>query len=125
MKTGLLVTLLLVWQTLAGAQTSAIESVALDPDAERQRISAERAGHEVIFQQAERLCYSRFAVSDCLRDARQTRRLALDELRRQELLLNELARQNRAVEALKRIDAKLADQQQDTLQDNSEAADPF
>ncbi|OLP05258.1 hypothetical protein BLL52_3383 [Rhodoferax antarcticus ANT.BR] len=120
----MVVGLLLGWQALAGAQTLAPEPAALDPTAERQRISAERVGHEAVYQQAERLCYSRFAVSDCLRDARQERRLAMDELRRQELLLNDMERKTRAIEALKRIETKLANQQEKTLQDASQTAKP-
>ena len=88
--------LLMGWQALAGAQTLAPESAALDLGAERQRISAERAGHETVYLRAEALCYSRFAVSDCLRDARTERRLAMDELRRQELLLNDMERKAKA-----------------------------
>lgn len=124
MKARLLVGFLLGWQAIAGAQLLAPEPAALDPTAERTRISAERAGHEAVYQQAERLCYSRFAVSDCLRGARQERRLAMDELRRQELLLNDMERKTRAIEALKRIETKLANQQEKTLQDASQTAKP-
>lgn len=124
MKAGLWIGLLLSYQALAGAQNLASDPGVLDPISERQRISAERVGHEALYQQAERLCYSRFAVSDCLRDARKERRLAMDDLRRQELLLNDMERQNKAIEALKRIDAKRATEQQTTMQDGSETTNP-
>lgn len=104
---------LLGWQAVAGAQTSVPET-AIAPGAERQRIAAERASHEATFRQAEGQCYSRFAVSDCLREARKERRFAMDELRRQELLLNDMERKTKALEALKRIENKLATQQQKT-----------
>ena len=99
------------WLAAAGAQEAAPSPDALDVTIERQRIGQVRAGHEARYLQAERVCYSRFAVSDCLRDARKARRLALDELRREELILNDLERQNKAIAALKRIEDKLADQQ--------------
>lgn len=124
MKSRIWIGLLWGWQALAGAQALPPEPGALDIPAERQRISAERAGHEAVYQQAERLCYSRFAVNDCLRSARKEQRLALDELRRQELLLNDTERQIKAVEALKRIEDKLATQQQNSVQDASQVAKP-
>ncbi len=99
------------WLAAAGAQEAAPSPDALDASIERQRIGQERAEHEARYLQAERVCYSRFAVSDCLRDARKERRLALDELHRQELVLNDLERQAKGIAALKRIEDKLADQQ--------------
>lgn len=99
------------WLAAAVAQEVAPIPAALDINVERQRMGQERAGHEARYLQAERVCYSRFAVSDCLRDARKERRLALDELRRQELVLNDLERQTKGIQALKRIEDKLADQQ--------------
>lgn len=79
------------------------QSVPLDVDAERLRIRAERSQQEATFAQAERNCYRHFAVSDCLYDARRARRSALDELRRQEVVLNDLQRKTQAAQALQRI----------------------
>ena len=124
MKSKLWVGMLLGWQALACAQVLAPEPAALDVSAERQRIAEERAGHETVYQQAERVCYSRFAVTDCLREARKTQRLAMDDLRRQELLLNDMERKTKALEALKRIETKLATQQEKTLQDASQTVKP-
>ena len=124
MKSKLWVGVLLGWQVLASAQALAPEAAAVDVGAERQRISAERAGHESVYLQAERVCYSRFAVTDCLRDARKTQRLAMDELRHQELLLNDMERKTKALEALKRIEAKLATQQEKSLQNAPQSANP-
>lgn len=124
MKSALWIGLLLGCQALTGAQTLAPEPVVLDPSAERQRIAAERTGHEAVYQQAERLCYSRFAVSDCLRDARKERRLALDDLRRQELLLNDMERKTKSLEALKRIETKIATEQRKTLENGFQTANP-
>ncbi len=124
MKSGLWIGLLLGWQAFAGAQVLTPEPAVLDVSAERQRVAAERSGHEAAYQQAERRCYSQFAVSDCLRDARKDRRLVMDELRRQELLLNDMERKTKALEALKRIETKLDTQKEQTLQDASQTATP-
>jgi alkylhydroperoxidase family enzyme len=113
MRSKLLMGLILAfWQFLAAGQVPEQPPQALDAEAERQHIAQERADREAVFLKAERECYSRFAVSDCLRTARKDRRLAMDELRRQELVLNDMDRQTKALEVLKRIDANLAVQQQ-------------
>jgi len=74
----------------------------LDVTAERARIAQQRAQHEAVFTNAEVACYRRFAVSDCLRDARKNRRSALDELRRQEVVLNDEERRIKGSQALQR-----------------------
>lgn len=84
-------------------------SMPLDVQAERLRIDAERSQHEAAFAVAERDCYRRFAVSDCLSDARHARRMALDELRRQEIVLNDQNRKTRAGQALQRIQTNISD----------------
>lgn len=107
--TGLI---LAVAQLVAVAQTVAPTPQALDVGAERSRIGRERAASEAVYAASERVCYSRFAVSDCLSDARKVKRQAMDELRRQEIVLNDMERQAKAVEALKRIEANVAAQQE-------------
>ncbi len=102
---------LVFWQGLVLAQGLEPGPAGLDAVAERQRIAQERVEHEADYLQAERICYGRFAVSDCLRTARKDRRVAMDELRRQELVLNDMDRQTKALEALKRIDSNLEAQQ--------------
>ena len=121
MRSKLLMGLILAfWQLLAAGQVPEQPPQALDAQAERQRIAQERADREAVFLKAERECYSRFAVSDCLRTARKDRRLAMDELRRQELVLNDMDRQTKALEALKRINANLAAQQQQQQKKNAQ-----
>ncbi len=78
-------------------------SLNLDVAIERKRIATERINHETAYLKAEQACYARFAVSDCVRQARQDRRVALDALRRQELVLNDLDRKTRALATLERI----------------------
>lgn len=99
--------LLSTWPLLAAAQVAA--PTLIDADAQRERLSQERAAHEAAFLQAKEQCYQRFAVSDCLTDARRARRLALDALHRQELLLNDQERQTKALDAQQRIQEKLAE----------------
>lgn len=113
MKSKLLTGLMLAfWQLLAVGQVPEQPPQALDAQAERQHIAQQRVEREAVYLKAERECYSRFAVSDCLRTARKNRRLAMEELRRHELILNDMERQTKALEALKRIDANLTTQQQ-------------
>jgi hypothetical protein len=85
---------------------------ALDPAAERELISAQRAEQDAHFQQLQQGCYQRFAVNDCLIQARHERRGVLDELRRREVLLNDLERQNQAIDELNRIQANLSPERQ-------------
>jgi hypothetical protein len=107
--TGLM---LVVGPLVAMAQTVEPVSQTLDVGAERARIAKERAASESVYAASERGCYSRFAVSDCLSDARKVRRVAMDELRHQELVLNDMDRKIKAMKALKRIESNVAAQQE-------------
>jgi len=98
---------LCLWGALSlGAQTAP----PLDAGAERARIAQQRAEQEAIFALAEVACYRRFAVSDCLRDARKKRRSALDELWRQEVVLNDEERRFKGSQALQRIQNNISQQ---------------
>jgi hypothetical protein len=92
----------------------------LDPAAERELISTRRAEQDAHYQQLQYVCYQRFAVNDCLIQARHERRTVLDELRRREVLLNELERQNQAIDELNRIQANLSPERQQKLSDLAE-----
>ena len=73
---------------LAAAQQSA----SYDPQAaerERVRIEAERRQALERYGQEEADCYQRFAVNDCLSEMRKRRRVTLEELRRQEIILGD------------------------------------
>ncbi|TXT41294.1 MAG: hypothetical protein FD135_350 [Comamonadaceae bacterium] len=94
----------------------------LDVPAQRERIAAQRAGYEADFVKAQQACLARFAVTDCQRAARRVRRLALDELRRQELVLNDLDRQTKAMAEIKRIEENFTpERQQESLQQRQQA----
>jgi len=102
------------------AQSGADDSTGKDIAQERQRIDLERAAQQAQWVQAQQDCQKRFAVNDCLRESRQLQQQALQELRRQELRLNDLVRQQAAAAARQRIDVKSADGRQ--RRSNLEAA---
>lgn len=73
---------------------------------QHQRLAQERATAQQHFAQAEQACWQRFAVNDCLRQARQQRRQSLDALHEQELQLNLFERERAATERLRRLERK-------------------
>jgi colicin import membrane protein len=75
-------------------------------DAERARIEADRAREKTRIEKEEADCYQRFAVNDCLRDVHARRRAVMEELRRQEIILNDADRKRRAQEQTREIDEK-------------------
>lgn len=79
---------------------------ALWVSGQRQRLEQERADIERDFAQTEQRCWQRFAVNDCLSQARQQRRLGLDALREQELALNAMEREREAQARLHRLKDK-------------------
>jgi hypothetical protein len=99
------------------------EAVApLDPAAERALVSVKRAEQEAIYQRQQQSCYQRFSVNDCLIQARRERREVFDELRRRDVLLNELERQTQAIDEINRIQANLSPERQKQLSDQAEQA---
>ncbi len=102
--------LCLLAPALVAAQGQAVHepltATPLQVQQERSRIQHSRAQAHVEAQQANGACYQKFAVSDCLREVRAYNRLVLDELRRQEVILNDMERQVKAIEALKKIEGK-------------------
>ena len=55
---------------------------------ERQQLDEARAVIESAYAMQQRECWQRFAVNDCLREARRQRHAALDPLRAKSLQLN-------------------------------------
>jgi hypothetical protein len=90
------------WLLLAGAVVAA----PADDTAERARIAADRQAVEARYEAARRDCETRFVVNDCLDQARQDRRAALEPLQRQIHLLDDARRRERAVERLRVIQAR-------------------
>ena len=70
------------------------------------RIAAARGEATQRYEATEKACWQRFAVNDCLRQARTERRAVLDRLRQQELAVNDLDRRRRADERLRQLERK-------------------
>lgn len=91
------------------ALPAAAQNQQAEEAAERARIASERTRIEAEFEQANKACYQKFAVNDCISDARAKRRELLADLRRQELVLNDADRRRRSSERLEEIEKKTAD----------------
>jgi len=78
----------------------------VDEPAERERIRQERAAAEKKYHDAQKACRARFAVNDCLDQARREHNVVVHELKRQEHVLNEAERKRKAAAAQKQIDEK-------------------
>lgn len=78
-------------------------------NAQRTRIQAARAAAMQRFADSEKVCWQRFAVNDCLREASDERRLQLDRLRQEDLALNDLERQLSSAKRLRALERKQGD----------------
>lgn len=74
----------------------------------KQHLQELKAAEEARFFAEEKTCYGRFAVNDCLRKVRAAKRVVLDELRRQQVLLNDLERRKQGKDQLEQIQEKSA-----------------
>lgn len=70
---------------------------------ERDSLRSERETIGKTLQQSEAACYQRFAVEDCLRDARRQAREALARIKRREQVLDAAERHERAAQRLQDI----------------------
>ena len=98
--------LLLFAGVLAATEGKAID--AATESAERERIRAERAQAEQVFAARERECRDRFAVTRCLDEARRERRATLEHLNRQQGVLDEAQRKQRAAQRMESIRGKVS-----------------
>jgi hypothetical protein len=83
----------------------------LDLEVLIQRIEQARADHERVYAAQQRLCYQKFAVNACLRELRLQKRVVMEDLRRQEVLINDEGRKRRGVDAVDRLEQRLQDKQ--------------
>jgi hypothetical protein len=83
----------------------------LDLEVLIQRIEQARADHERVYAAQQRLCYQKFAVNACLRELRIQKRVVMEDLRRQEVLINDEGRKRRGVDAIDRLEQRLQDKQ--------------
>ena len=74
---------------------------AVDPafDAERAKMDQTRQAAEARFQEEEVACYQRFAVNDCVMEARARLRAVQTQVRHRRNALNDLERQSRAAQS--------------------------
>jgi|CXWK01.1.fsa_nt_gi hypothetical protein len=90
------------------AAASAASVAAVDYGAERARIRVERSEAQRRHDAQQRECRTRFVVVRCLDAARAERSETLDRLRREELLIDDEQRKQRAAARFERIRAKQA-----------------
>lgn len=83
---------------LCCAGASAQAQTPAGPAGERQRLAAERAAVEVRYVEREAACQQRFAVTDCVNDAKKERRDALAPLRRLGAAIDDAQRKQRAAQ---------------------------
>ena len=95
-----------LWCSGLHAQSVDSENVMLNVKLERERIQSERQAGESLFSQQDVACYQRFSVSDCLDNVRSNRRLLLDDLRRQTMVLNDVERRKKTFTKLDLINRK-------------------
>jgi len=107
MKSVFLLVALTLPVTAVHAQDDAIRNLQMREAEQRAWISDRRASYDVQFKGQEALCYQRFAVNDCLNDSRQAQREVMADLRRQEILINDVQRKRRGAQQLLRSDEKL------------------
>lgn len=89
-----------------GALVLALTPARADEAAERERIVRERAEATARHEQQRRECEQRFAVTACVDEARAEHRQTMMRLRRQEALLDEAQRKQRAAQRLAEIEQK-------------------
>ena len=105
--------LLWLWLCMGlAAQAADNNSGTTDLALERASIIQQRGLLELNFSKLQKGCYARFVVSDCLSQARRERRIGLDELRHQELVLNNLDRHALAQAELDRIAGNVTSERQ-------------
>lgn len=120
MKKFLLVCACLV-AAVGHAQLPAVSDAA---DA-RARIARDRADANARYAAQEAQCYQKFAVNDCLENARQLRRQSLGVLSREEMGLNEAQRRETGAARLLSIEEKSrADTERMAQSRNSRAQAP-
>jgi len=95
-----------------GAQPLAGTVAPAGVDAERARISADRASLEAGFLAEDAACYKKFAVNRCLGDVNTKRREAMADLRRQEILLNDEERRVRGIAQIRKLEEKSSTEKQ-------------
>ena len=80
----------------ASLQIGLVNAQSVDINVQRATIAAERKRLEVGFLNEDSACYKKFAVNSCLENVKARRDIAMADLRRQEILLNDMQRKSKA-----------------------------
>jgi hypothetical protein len=91
---------------LASTAVQAMDSA--QEKTERDRIKRERDQADAAFKVRETECRKRFVVTPCLDQARRDRREAMDRLRQQQEVLDEVERKQRAAQRMDEIRSKVS-----------------
>jgi hypothetical protein len=105
---------------LCGAAFGAVAASVDELKAQRAQIDAARRQANVAYAEHERRCQEQFVVTACVENARAERRRELDRLSREQAVVDEALRKQRAAERLQ----TLADKQRAARQRASEPVPP-
>ena len=106
--------LLALWLALFGSASaqSDLEAGQLERNSERTRITAERQKIESAYIAEQAICFRKFFANACLEKLLPPRSAALADLRRQEILINELERKISAADQLLKNEQRLLSQRE-------------
>jgi colicin import membrane protein len=91
---------------------AASEANAQEEKQERGRILTERQAANAAYEAKRRDCYQKLAVTPCLNEARDERNQKLNDLKRQEVALDDAKRKRRAVDKLREVESRSSPQAQ-------------
>jgi len=102
--------LLALWLGLLGSALAQpeVDTGQLERNAERARITAERQRIEATFKANEAICFRKFFANACRDKLLPPYRAALADLRRQEVLMNEVERKISAADQLLKNEERLS-----------------
>lgn len=106
MKSFVIAFLLFSLGGFAASQIGPVNVQTTDIEAQRAFIGAERKRLEAGFLSEDAACYKKFAVNNCLENVNARRRAIMADLRRQEILLNDEQRKNKAEQQLRKSQEK-------------------
>ena len=89
---------------------------------QRAAISVERARLEKSFLMEDAACYKKFAVNNCLGNVNARRRQPMEDLRRQEILLNDEERKIKGAEQIRTTEEKTSPEKRQEAVDRNASA---
>ena len=121
-KSSIALAMLLLAGAAAAAGAATPTAAKQDDAAQRERIVRERAEAGATFQREEAACQQRFLVTPCVDAARKAEHETLARLRREEVLLDEQARRQRAAERTQTIRERISADEERNRKDAGAAA---